>query len=94
MAQCDLYVQSSRHEGYCITLAEAKIFNKSIISTDFTGAKEQLKTYHSAKIVEAKACDLQWAIKQLIDTKNLESNHFSSEEQEENQLSLLYELTT
>lgn len=94
MAQCDLYVQSSRHEGYCITLAEAKIFNKPIISTDFTGAKEQLITYHSAKIVEAKACDLYQAIKQSIDTKNLESNHFSSEEQEENQLSLLYELTT
>ncbi|MDB8540863.1 glycosyltransferase [Turicibacter sanguinis] len=94
MAQCDLYVQSSRHEGYCITLAEAKIFNKPIISTDFTGAKEQLITYHSAKIVEAKACDLYQAIKQIIDTKNLESNHFSSEEQEENQLSLLYELTT
>lgn len=94
MAQCDLYVQSSRHEGYCITLAEAKIFNKPIISTDFTGAKEQLITYHSAKIVEAKACDLYQAIKQIIDTKNLESNHFSSEEQEKNQLSLLYELTT
>lgn len=94
MAQCDLYVQSSRHEGYCITLAEAKVFNKPIISTDFTGAKEQLITYHSAKIVEAKACDLYHAITQLIDTKNLESNHFSSEEQEENQLSLLYELTT
>lgn len=94
MAQCDLYVQSSRHEGYCITLAEAKIFNKSIISTDFMGAKEQLITYHSAKIVEAKACDLYQAIKQIIDTKNLESNHFSYEEQEENQLGLLYELTT
>ncbi|MDB8551680.1 glycosyltransferase [Turicibacter sanguinis] len=94
MAQCDLYVQSSRHEGYCITLAETKVFNKPIISTDFTGAKEQLITYHSAKIVEAKACDLYHAITQLIDTKNLESNHFSSEEQEENQLSLLYELTT
>lgn len=94
MAQCDLYVQSSRHEGYCITLAEAKIFNKSIISTDFTGAKEQLITYHSAKIVEAEACDLYQAIKQIIDTKNLESNHFSYEEQEENQLGLLYELTT
>ena len=92
MAQCDLYVQSSRHEGYCITLAEAKIFNKSIISTDFTGAKEQLITYHSAKIVEAKACDLYHAIKQIIDTKNLENNHFSYEEEKESPLKMLYEM--
>ena len=45
MLQADLYVQSSRHEGYCITLAEAKILNCSIVSVDFTGASEQLTNY-------------------------------------------------
>jgi glycosyltransferase involved in cell wall biosynthesis len=42
MKQCDLYVQPSRHEGYCITLSEAKTFHKPIVSTDFTGAREQI----------------------------------------------------
>src|SRR5690625_6664075 len=38
MKDCDIYVQPSRHEGYCITLAEVKVLKKPIITTDFTGA--------------------------------------------------------
>lgn len=38
----DLYVQTSRHEGYCIALNEARILKKAIITTDFTGAREQI----------------------------------------------------
>src|SRR5690625_1014037 len=38
----DIYVQTSRHEGYCITLAEAKSLNKPIVTTNFTGANEQI----------------------------------------------------
>lgn len=52
MNQCDLYIQPSRHEGYCITLAEARCFNKPIICTDFTGAQEQLKHVKNGKIVK------------------------------------------
>ena len=43
MRDCDLYVQPSLHEGFCITLAEALCFDHPIVTTDFTGAKEQLK---------------------------------------------------
>lgn len=50
MNQCDVYVQTSRHEGYCITLSEAKVFNKPIISTNFVGAKEQLENRVNAII--------------------------------------------
>ena len=42
MAQCDIYLQPSIHEGFCITLAEAKLFGMPILATDFTGAREQL----------------------------------------------------
>jgi len=53
MALCDLYVQPSYHEGFCITLAEVKLFGKEIIATNFTGAKEQLEDYsYPHKIVE------------------------------------------
>lgn len=51
MKECDIYVQPSRHEGFCITLGEAKIFNKPIITTNFVGAKEQLKNLNY-KIVD------------------------------------------
>ena len=43
MRDCDLYVQPSHHEGYCITLAEALCFNKPIVATSFSGAREQLE---------------------------------------------------
>lgn len=39
---CDIYVQTSRHEGYGITLAEAREFKCPIVVTDVSGAREQL----------------------------------------------------
>lgn len=42
-ANCDLYVQTSLHEGYCITIGEALLFNKYVISTDVAGAHDQIK---------------------------------------------------
>lgn len=51
MKHCDIYVQPSMHEGYCITLAEAKLFKIPIISTNFTGANEQFKGYNSPCII-------------------------------------------
>ena len=38
-----IYVQTSRHEGFGITIAEAKVFKLPIVSTDVAGAREQLK---------------------------------------------------
>ena len=51
MKHCDIYVQPSLHEGYCITLAEAKLFNNPILSTNFTGAKEQLGVYSAPNVI-------------------------------------------
>ena len=52
MRDCDLYVQPSRHEGYCITLAEALCFNKPVVATSFSGAREQLEGKTDAWIAE------------------------------------------
>ena len=51
MRDCDVYVQPSRHEGFCITLAEALCFNKPIVATNFTGATEQLKNRMNSIVV-------------------------------------------
>lgn len=50
MAGADIYLQPSLHEGYCITLAEAKVFGAPIVATDFTGAREQLASRSNAVI--------------------------------------------
>lgn len=51
MRDCDIYVQPSRHEGFCITLAEALCFNKPIVTTAFAGAREQLENASNSRIV-------------------------------------------
>ena len=48
---CDIYVQPSRYEGFCLTVAEARVFRKPIVATDFNGAREQLKNGEAGIIV-------------------------------------------
>lgn len=62
MRGADVYVQPSRHEGYCITLAEAKIFGMPIVATDFSGAVEQLSSRSNALICKADARAVAGAI--------------------------------
>lgn len=63
---CDIYVQPSRHEGYCLTLAEAKIFNKPIITTDFVGAREQIISNKTGLIVDFNERELINGIKRIL----------------------------
>ena len=67
----DIYVQSSRHEGYCIALAEAKILNKPIVTTNFAGAKEQIINNKTGLISECNENDIYNNIKKLLDSEEL-----------------------
>lgn len=84
MKDCDIYVQPSRHEGYCITLAEARVFGNPIVATDFVGAKEQLATRENALVTGFSESDMAEGILQLIkknfpkETKTMDS-HTKSE---------------
>ena len=66
MAQCDIYVQSSRHEGYCITLAEVKCFHKPIISTKVNGVTEHIQHEESGIVIEFDEEELFLATRKLI----------------------------
>lgn len=43
MAACDVYVQPSDYEGYCIALAEARALCRPCVACVFSGAAEQLR---------------------------------------------------
>ncbi|MDD6633816.1 MAG: glycosyltransferase [Ruminococcus sp.] len=58
LKQADIYVQTSIHEGYCITLAEAKLFGMPIVSTDFAGAREQLDEIENGFVVKRNVNEL------------------------------------
>lgn len=64
---CDIYVQPSRWEAYCLSLAEARAFATPIVTTDFIGAREQIDPEVSGLVVptyDAKA--LASAIEKLL----------------------------
>lgn len=73
MKECDIYVQSSRHEGYCITLAEARIFNNPIVTTNFTGANEQIINNKTGLVVESNGDSLHNSIKKILDDEILKN---------------------
>lgn len=63
---CDIYVQPSRHEGYGIAIAEAKLFHRPIIATDFAGAKEQIVDGVSGDIADIDASNVLHKLERLI----------------------------
>ena len=65
-AQCDLYVQPSRYEGYCLTVAEARAFAKPIVCTDFAGAREQIQDGVTGRVVPCEPGALFDAVKDLL----------------------------
>ena len=68
---CDIYVQPSRHEGYCITLAEAKRFNKPIVTTDFIGALEQIVNNETGLISKFNKKEIEEKIIRVIQDEEL-----------------------
>jgi glycosyltransferase involved in cell wall biosynthesis len=52
MDSCDIYVQSSRYEGYAVTLVEASIIGCPLVSTDVAGAREEIRNGENGFITE------------------------------------------
>ncbi len=74
ISQCDIYVQPSRYEGYCITTIEARCLNKPIVTTDVNGAREQIENGKTGLVVEIKEEAIYRAVKKLIESKSLRHN--------------------
>lgn len=70
IAESDIYVQTSRHEGYCLTLAEARCLRKPIITTNFTGANEQINDQFDGFIVGANENELFEKVKYLLENND------------------------
>ena len=65
MKNADIYVQTSRFEGYCLTLGEARILNTPVISTDFDVVYNQLHNEENGLIVEKNPVAISNAIIRL-----------------------------
>lgn len=71
MKACDIYVQPSRHEGWGLTLVEAKVLGKAVVSTNFPTASEILKENINGLIAEMNPVSLSKQIQRLIQDKQL-----------------------
>lgn len=71
MRDCDVYVQPSLHEGFGITVEEAKIFNKPIVITNFASANDLIIDYETGLITEISSEAIFEAVKSLILDNNL-----------------------
>ncbi|WP_141504032.1 glycosyltransferase [Paenibacillus luteus] len=69
--ECDLYVQTSFFEGRCLTITEAKILKKPIVSTDFTVIYDQLEHEQNGLIVKQDAISIYEGVKRLLDDESL-----------------------
>lgn len=72
---CDIYVQTSKHEGYVTTVTEAKILNKPIMTTDVSGAKEQLNNGINGSIAEINVESVYTKLKELMESRELRQKY-------------------
>ncbi|MBH5317295.1 glycosyltransferase [Paenibacillus sp. GSMTC-2017] len=68
---CHIYVQTSLNEGRCLTITEAKILQKPIVSTNFRAIYDQITHKENGLIVEQDAESISNGIKELITNNEL-----------------------
>ena len=64
---CDLYVQTSRHEGFGLSIAEARILNKPVVTTEFDAVWNQMVQGKNGVVVPIDAVAVANAIQYLIE---------------------------
>ena len=84
MAQCDVYVQTSSFEGYGLTIAEAKILGKPVVSTNFDVVHDQIKHEHDGLIAEMTPESVADNILRLINEKDLRNRIIACVNKEKN----------
>lgn len=68
---CDMYIQTSRHEGYGIAIAEARILKKIVISTNLECVSEQIKHEYNGLLCEYDVNDFYENIMKLLNDDKL-----------------------
>lgn len=82
--RCDIYVQTSSFEGFGLTLSEAKILHKPIVTTNFPSAYDQITDGENGLIAEMTPESLADRILRLIDDPTLKERLVNATRQEEN----------
>lgn len=84
MARCTVYVQTSSFEGFGLTIAEAKILGRPVVSTNFDVVHDQLKHEKNGLIADMTAESVSENIMRMLTDEELRSRIIKNVEAEEN----------
>jgi len=79
---CTLYVQTSRHEGYGLSIAEARILNKPVVTTEFDAVWAQMVQGENGLVVPQDPVAVADSIERLLNDQQL-YNHIVAYQQQE-----------
>lgn len=74
IAAADIYVQTSRFEGFGLTIGEAKILNKPIVSTNFPVVYNQITDGVNGLVVDMQSEAIAEGVMRLIKDKELRTH--------------------
>lgn len=80
---CDIYIQPSRFEGFGITIAEAKMFNKPIVATNFDAVRLQITNNINGLIVDLTPESIAYGIQKMINDNGYRNNIIENLKQED-----------
>lgn len=84
ISQADIYVQTSSHEGFCLTIAEAKILHKPLVSTNFDVVKDQIIDRENGLIAEMTPQSVAEKILEMLHDESLRNHIVQNLDQEKN----------
>mgnify|MGYP003288372214 CR=1 FL=1 len=84
MSQADIYVQTSKFEGFGLTIGEAKILGKPIVSTNFDVVHNQLTHEKNGLIADMTGESVAENILRLLEDRELKETILSTVQKEEN----------
>jgi glycosyltransferase involved in cell wall biosynthesis len=84
MRQADIYVQTSSFEGFGLTIAEAKILGKPVVSTNFDVVRNQLTHEKNGLIAEMSGKSIADYIYRLMMDETLRNRMVNEIKQEKN----------
>lgn len=79
---CTLYVQTSRHEGFGLSIAEARILNKPVVTTEFDAVYNQMVQEKNGIVVPQDPVAVADAIERLLNDKELYDSIVAYQKQE------------
>lgn len=68
---CTIYVQTSRHEGFGLSIAEARILNRPVVTTEFSAVFNQMIQGKNGLVVKQDPFAVAEAIELLLKDKDL-----------------------